>query len=196
VSSVLLPHRPRPVIWAGVLLILAAVLIFIDGCGGALPIGAYGEATNDAYLNAGVADSARLGEAVQADILVALAIDVLFAVAFLALGLHRVLNLGGRSAARIATWVLAGVGVLCFGYGTFGPASGSLVTRMSGLSTAGSDPGTIARQIADHTPGWVTPFQTTLAVAIPLVLIAVILLLALPSSSAYLRARRASAMPA
>ena len=107
--------------------------------------------------------------------LVGLLIDVLLAVAFLGLGLVSLL-LGGRGAARIGTWLVAGLGVLWFGYGMFGSASGSLVTRTSGLSAGGADTAKINREIAEHTPGWVTPVQTTLAVVILLALVLVILL--------------------
>ncbi len=139
---------------------------------GVVPIGALGEATNNAYGEAGVADAARFGEAVQADVLVGLAIDVLLAVGFLALGLLGLL-MGG---VRIGTWLVAGLGLLWFGYGLVGSASGSLVTRTSGLSAGGADTGRIRRQIAEHTPNWITSVQTSLAVVIVLTLVLVILL--------------------
>jgi hypothetical protein len=175
-------RRSEPATWAGALLLLVAVLAAVDGVAGVAPIGALGEATNNAYQAAGVHDSARYGEAVQADVLVALAIDVVLAVAFLALGLLRVLSLGRGTAARIGTGVVAGLGVLWFGSGFFGSPSGSLVTRTSRLSAEGADTARISREIAAHTPGWVTPFQDTLAVLIVLSLVAVIVLLALPGN--------------
>jgi hypothetical protein len=127
VTQVVAHRRPLSVTLPGYLLMLVAVLIVVDGLVGVAPIGAFGEATNNAYSDAGVANSARPGEAVQADLLVALAIDVVLAGAFLALGLHRVADLGGRRVARIVTWVLAGVGGLCFGLRAPVPAIPQLV---------------------------------------------------------------------
>lgn len=60
---------------------------------------------------------------------------------------------------------------------------------------AGLDTELIKRQIAAHTPGWVAPVQTTPAVAILLALGAVVVLIALPSSSGYIRSRRAAGSP-
>jgi hypothetical protein len=118
--------RPISLTSAGGLLILAAVLAVVSGLATSAPIGAFGEATNNAYQQAGVADSAKLGEAVQADLLAGLAIDILFAAAFVALALYRFFVPRAGTGARIAGWVVPGLGLLWFGFMIFAPVQTTL----------------------------------------------------------------------
>jgi MFS family permease len=89
----------------------------------------------------------------------------------------------GSQGARITTWVLGGLCVLCSVCGLAGTAIGS------SMSGNGNNPDVeeLTRIIEENTPAW----QTTLSVALTLVnlvtLIAVIVLLALPASNDYFR---------
>jgi hypothetical protein len=110
-------------------------------------------------------------------------IYVIVAVGFLVLGL---LNLRGANAARIVTWVIAGLGVLCFGCLASLSAAGGGMSSRSG-NVEGVDTQRATEEINNSVPAWSRPTSLAVLVIIVLAMILVIILLALPSSNAYFR---------
>lgn len=178
--------RPRPatVTWASYLLYGLAALQVISALMAIATFGAQARATEQAYADfpelrdlAGVSAAIGLG--------VGLVIAVLFAAGFVTLG---VLDSKGKNAARIVTWVLAGIGVCCFGVGAAGSAANGLLSGIGGTSGGqGPDPAELQRAISDALPGWFYPATTTVNVLSLLASIAVIVLLALPKSNEFFR---------
>lgn len=178
------PRRPGAVTAAGYLLFLVAVVIVIDAIIGIATASAVKDATVKAYQSAGIANPDQLASAVSVGAIIAAVVYILLAAGFVVLG---ALDLRGKNPARIVTWVLAGIGVLCFCFASVGSvASGSLMNSAPS-SPNGVSPADIAKQIADAEPSWLQPTQTALAIVNLLALILVIILLALPASSRFFR---------
>jgi hypothetical protein len=95
----------------------------------------------------------------------------------------------GSQPARITTWVLSGVLVLCQGCGLIATAAApALVNSMAGSGNADSE--VLAEQtriITENTPAWLTAAATVIAVLSVIALIAVIILLAVPAANEYFR---------
>jgi hypothetical protein len=97
-----------------------------------------------------------------------------FAVAYILLGVF----VGkGSNGARITTWVLAGLTACCNGFGAAGSGSGRV-----GFTGTGS-----TGDFAEALPGWYQPVTILMSVVALLLAVAVIILLALPSSHPYFR---------
>jgi hypothetical protein len=114
---------------------------------------------------------------------VSIASAVLFAAGAVVLGL---LVGKGKNPARIVTWVLAGIGVLCYGCGLAGSAVSSSLQNMSG---AASDPQAeeVQRRVTEAIPAWQPAVSTIASVIVLLAFLAVIILLALPVSNDFFR---------
>jgi hypothetical protein len=105
------------------------------------------------------------------------------------LALFAVFHMGGRNWARIVSWVLAGFGICC----------GVLAVPLGGggdgvSSTTGNDETSRAIQdamVSVDVPGWLDPVRTVVTVVTVLLYLAVIVLLALPQSNAWFKARQA-----
>jgi hypothetical protein len=109
-------------------------------------------------------------------------VPALFATGMVVLGL---LLRKGKNAARIVTWVLAGIAVLCYGCILGGNALTSSISGMGGTPT----PHTQAMQnrLKDAIPAWQSVASTTATVIVMLALVSVIILLAMPASSDFFR---------
>jgi len=173
---------------AGYLLILVAVLVVTSGVLTIATIGSYTEAIRKAYETAGVADATRIADQVagifRVGAIIGLVVNLLFAAGFVVLAM---LNNRGKNPSRIVTWVLAGLGVLCFGCSAASAASGGLTSSFTSTSRNGVNPSEITRQMQESIPSWLTPVQTVITVVNLLALITVIVLLALPASNAFFR---------
>jgi hypothetical protein len=171
-------RRPTVVTAAGYLLFgvaLLAVLIALIPLPYASDVSA---AAKRAYANLPNGDATAT--AVSATVYVSALIYVLAAAGLVVLGLF---DLRGSNGARIATWVVAGIGVLCCG-------SGVLIGRLAsgiGQSSNTAEMQAAQKQVQAAYPSWYTGVQTTLTVLALLALILVIILLALPAASAYFR---------
>jgi hypothetical protein len=113
-------------------------------------------------------------------------IYVLAAAGMVVLGLF---DLRGNNGARIATWVVGGIGVLCCG-------SGVLIGRLAsgiGQNSNTAEMQAAQKQVQAAYPSWYTGVQTTLTVLALLALIVVIVLLALPAASEYFRRGKVAA---
>jgi len=176
--------RPATVTWASYLLYGLAALQVIYALMQISTFGAQSRAIEQAYADfPELHDIASVSAAIG--LIVNLIIAVLFVAGFITLG---VLDSKGKNAARIITWVLAGIGVCCFGVGAAGSAANSLLSGIGGTSGGqGPDPAELQRAISDALPGWFYPAATTVSVLSLLASIAVIVLLALPKSNEFFR---------
>jgi MFS family permease len=90
----------------------------------------------------------------------------------------------GKNPARIVTWVLSGIGVLCFGCGL---AFSGIASSMNTNPANDPDLEALTRKIEDAIPGWQAAVSTVIGVLVLLALIGVIVLLALPASNEFFR---------
>ncbi|MFC6019106.1 hypothetical protein ACFP2T_23200 [Plantactinospora solaniradicis] len=107
---------------------------------------------------------------------------LLFGLAFaVALVVLAVVNLHGKRAARVFTWVLGGPLVLWTAAG--------LVRDVVFAGGPTAESRELSRLAHLELPGWHDPVALASGVAVPLLLLAALLLLALPAASAFVRAR-------
>lgn len=183
-GSGLARSRPGVVTAASYLLYLVAASQVV---GGVIVIGGL-DAMQRAYEHA-YADFPELRDAAGGIALVTVGISVVFALIFAAgfitLG---ILDGKGKNAARIVTWVMAGLGVCCFGAGSAGQALNGMLSGMGGTGgTNQPDPAEIQRTLTEALPSWYYPATTAINVINLLAVIAVIILLALPASNEFFR---------
>lgn len=171
--------RPGTVTAASWLLYLCAVSQVSAVAVSLMSIGAISSALEAPI--AGTPDADAMRTAATVGVVIGMAIAGAFAIGTAVLG-----NLvgKGRPAARIVTWVLGSIGVLCYGCGLAGNA---ITSQLSGSIAADPASLELQRAVEDAIPGW----QQGLSVASQLVqivaLIAVIILLMLPSANEYFR---------
>lgn len=174
--------RPGTVTVAMYLLFFLAALQVISGVIALSSLGAVQDATREAYQDfPQLRDSADTIATVG--IVVGVLVALLFAAGFVTLG---ILDGRGKNAARIVTWVVAGIGVCCFGAGVAGRAASGALSGMGG-GTNGPDPAEVQRIQDAALPSWYYPASTTVSVLALLSAIAVIILLALPASNEFFR---------
>jgi hypothetical protein len=174
-------QRPATVTVASALLYLVAALQVASIAVSFLSLGVTRQVINDQF--AGTPNADAVGTATTVAIIVAICVGVVFAVGTTVLG---VLVGRGKNPARIVTWVLGGLGVLCYGCGLAGTAvSSSLTSSLSGTA----DPQTeeLQRRLRDAIPAWQTAVSTVSQVLFLLLLLAIIILLALPASNDFFR---------
>ena len=73
-------------------------------------------------------------------------------------------DLRGSNAARIVSWVLGGIGVLCFGCGALGQAGGSALANLQRGSANGVNVQEATRRIQEAVPAWVAPIAVTIVI--------------------------------
>lgn len=95
----------------------------------------------------------------------------------------------GSQPARVITWVLGGIMVLCQGCGLiFAAATPALMEGLAGSGDADTEAvAEQARIITENTPAWLTAASTAIGVLSVIALILVIILLAVPSANEYFR---------
>lgn len=177
-------HRPVTVAAASVLLfIVAAAQLATIGVSLAT-LGPMQDVYADAYAGTDVGDV--VVTSVKVAIFVSVAIYVLLAVAYVVLGIFVA---RGNNPARIVTWVVTGLAVLCSVCGLVGGATGGALSGLGANSaqTDLPDPQQLTDELNAALPGWLPAVSTTLSVLTLLMLIAIILLLALPGSNGYFR---------
>lgn len=174
-------RRPTSVTVACWLLYLVAALQLV---GAALSL-AYADAIQRALLDV-YRDTAATGvsSVYRVFAIVGAVVVLLLALALVVLA---VLDGRGSNAARIVTWVLAGLGICCTGYaGVSNALRGSAGFTQNGN---GNGPSTteVVNAIRGAVPDWYFPVNTVLNVIGLVALIAIIILLALPASNAFFR---------
>ncbi len=175
--------RPGVVTAAAYLMILTAVLVVVSTVVNLSLLGTTIDATKKAY--AGMPNLDQVASISQAVAIGASVFYLLIAAGYVLLAMF---NLRGSNASRIVTWVLAGIGVLCFGCGLAQQSTGGFNSMGTG-NVNGVDVKAAAQQVADALPSWAAPLLTTIAIVNLIAVIAVIVLLALPAANEFFRKR-------
>ncbi len=185
--------RPRPstVTTAGMLLYGLAGLTFISLIISAATFSKLTNAATDAY--AGVPNGDTIASAAKIGGIVGFVLDVIVIVLLVLLALF---NMRGSNGMRITTWVIAGLGVLCYGCGAIGGGlSGSFSSRSSSGDATQQQLNDAADKLRDALPGWLTPVQITASVLSLILAATVIILLALPASNQFFRKQEPEFVP-
>lgn len=171
--------RPVTVTVAAYLLYAVAVLQVVNAI---LAFSTYGT-LRDAIQNAYAGTEFEGSEGIVAAVAVGGGvINLLLGLGFVALGFY---DSKGKNPARIVTWVVGGISLCCLGLGL---GSNALVGTMN-ADTSGAGPSSdeIQRQVNAALPGWYNGLTTTVSVLGLLVILAVVILLALPASNEFFR---------
>jgi hypothetical protein len=176
--------RPATVTISSYLLYFVAALQIVSA---GVSISSY-SAMETAYKQA-YADFPELSDAASGiaifTVVFAVVIGLIFGAGFVTLG---ILNGKGKNPARIVTWVLAGLGVCCFGLNAVGQAALSSIGGMGGTSGSNQpDPAEVQRVVNDALPSWYAGTTTAISVINVIAMLAVIILLMLPASNAFFR---------
>jgi hypothetical protein len=173
--------RPGTVSAASALLFTAAALHLVSIVLGLLSIGAVQDVFEAEFANDPDAEAAQV--AFNIAIYVSVGVGVLLAAGATILG---VLVGKGKNPARIVTWVLAGIGVLCFGCGTiFNAAGGALNDQMA--QNADPEALELQRRIEAAVPAWQNTVSIVISILLLIIYLAIIILLALPASNEFFR---------
>jgi xanthine/uracil permease len=172
--------RPGSVRTASILLYVSAVLLLIVAAVSFVPVGEMQKIVKEIYADdPQTQQAASVGQTIG--IVVTGIIYVLIAVGLVVLGVF----VGkGKQPARIITWVVSGLAVLCLGCGLAGSA---VSNSLSGLGGADARSEELLKRIQEATPAWVHATSLTLQIVTLIAMIAVIILLALPGSNDYFR---------
>jgi hypothetical protein len=173
-------RRPTPVGVASALLYLCAALLLVSAAVGFVPYSDIRQVVIDFYANDPSRQQAAATGATIGIIITGI-VYLLIAVGFVVLGS---LVGKGKQPARIVTWVVAGLGVLCLGCGVAGSAISS---SLEGMAGAGGESQELLDRIAAATPGWVQSVNLTIDIIALLVMVTIIILLALPASNDFFR---------
>jgi hypothetical protein len=132
--------------------------------------------------------------AITVGTIVAVSISVLICVGFAVLAVF----VGrGKQAARIVTWVLAGLFALCAACSVGGQALSGSLSGLGGNTNSSQGPTAeqISKALEGALPAWLNAVTIVLSLGVCLALIAVIVLLALPASNEYFRPAQAEFIP-
>jgi hypothetical protein len=172
--------RPAVVSAATALLYVSAALLLIQAVLAFLQVGPIRRVVNDFY-----ADRPEEQAAASAGFLIGIiatgVVFVLIAVALVVLG--RFVG-KGKQPARIITWVLAGLGVLCLGCGV---AAGAISSSLGSSLGSTPDSEALTQAMADVVPEWQNTVGTVLQILSLIILVVVIVLLALPAANDFFR---------
>jgi uncharacterized protein YraI len=170
--------RPATVTAASALLFVCAAIEVASLVLSLIQIGPVTSVLKDEFANAPGADTAQLGATWGA--IGGAVIAALFAIGNVVLAM---LVRSGKNPARIVTWVLGGIAVLCYGCTLGGTA---LTSSLNGMA---STPETEAMQkrMLEVVPGWARAASVTATVILLIAFLGVIILLALPASNAFFR---------
>ena len=104
---------------------------------------------------------------------------VIFAVFYVVLGL---LNNAGKRPARILSWILSGIALLCCGmFGLIGQVAGTTYT------VNGESNDQLTQAVEDATPAWATTLEWVSLLLFIFGSLAIIILLAVPASNEFFR---------
>ncbi|HEX6077645.1 MAG TPA: hypothetical protein VFZ32_20605 [Micromonosporaceae bacterium] len=169
-------RRPAVVTVAAALMLLVAVLGVVSAVIALAVMGGI----RDAMLEALAEQDQQMADAASGlftiSMVVGIGFSLLPAVAFAVLSFFL---LRGANAARITTWAVTGLFLLC----------GACLLALQGLGnfTPQGDPNseTIARALEDATPGWYTASEIVISIVELFAYIAIIVLLALPAANTF-----------
>ncbi|BCB85801.1 hypothetical protein [Phytohabitans suffuscus] len=183
--SITEPARPRPatVTAAATIMIFMGVAGLVNAVVGLAAIGGVVDRFRDAAQATGASQSDIDGLAGLAwgTVIVGAVLSVLFATLLIALGLG---NLQGRNGARIATWIVSGLGLFCGCCGLLAVISQSALTWNVSTDSQTQD---LTQALTDAYPGWWIGLNGVVSAGQALGYLVVALLLALPASHPYFR---------
>jgi hypothetical protein len=176
--------RPATVTVSSILLFVIAAVMVIDAVLALSTIGAVTEIYHEMYegTEMGRAEGALVGVTVGAGA----GVNLLLGAGFTVLAL---LNNRAKNASRIVTWVLGGINLCCGALTLVGAAAANSLTLPTGQTGDGPDPTEVQRRVEEALPSWYTPLTVVLAVVVLLATLVAMILLALPASNAFFRAR-------
>ena len=173
-------RRPATVTAASALLYLCALVEVVALVLSVLAFSRVSSVLNQEFAGKPEAQVMKTGLIIG--VIIGTVIPVLFATGTAVLGL---LVSKGKQPARIVTWVLAGISVLCYGCQLGGAALTSSLNGVAGTTTPQAE--AIQRRLAEAVPAWQTAVATATTVIVLLALVAVVILLALPASNDFFR---------
>jgi hypothetical protein len=172
--------RPATVTAASALLYLCALVEVVALVLSVLSFSKVSSVLNQEF--AGKPEAQIMSTGLIIGLIIGAVIPALFAIGTAVLG---VLVGKGKQPARIVTWVLAGISVLCYGCQLGGKALSSSLNGVGGATTPEAE--VIQRRLEQAVPAWQTAVATATTVIVLLALVAVIILLALPASNDFFR---------
>jgi hypothetical protein len=184
-ASISEPTRPRPatVTAAAAIMILMGVAGLVNAVVGLAAVGGVVDRFREAAEATGASrsDIDALAGLAWGTVIAGAVLSVLFAILLTALGLG---NLRGRNGARIATWVVSGLGLFCGCCGLFAVIGQSVLTWNVSTDNQTRD---LTQALTDSYPGWWIGLNGVVSVGQALGYLLVALLLALPPSHPYFR---------
>jgi hypothetical protein len=171
--------RPTIVTVASSLLYLVAAIQVINAIATFATAGPIQDAVRDAYD--GTASEGAEG-VVAGIFIIGGVLNLVIGLGFAVLGYF---DGRGKNVSRIITWVVGGISLCCLGAGL---GSNAFVGSMNaGSGNGGPSQDELQQRINDALPGWYSPVTTTLTVIGLIVILAVVILLALPASNEFFR---------
>ena len=119
-------------------------------------------------------------------------IYLLFGLALGALGL---LLAKPRNGARIATWVVGGLGLCCGGFSLVGAAFGAVAGTVGETPESSEQTAELERVLQEDLPGWYQPVNVGASLVGVLALLVALILLLLPPSHEFFRGTEPAAVP-
>jgi hypothetical protein len=171
--------RPATVTAASGLLYFAAAIQLITIVLSFFAFGPIQEVINEQFADTPEAGAVATG--MRVGIIFGIAINALFAAGTIVCA---VLDGRGKNPARIVTWVLGGIAVLCYACNLVGTALSSSLTNMGGTSPEQTE---IQRRIEDALPAWQSSVDLVTSILLILAFGGAMILLALPQSNAFFR---------
>jgi hypothetical protein len=182
-------RRPGTVTATGYLMILTAALLVAIS----IVVFATAPPVVDAARKAYTAPPPKPDQVAAGVQLLFTIVAVLFLIVAVGQVVLGVFNLRGSKVARILTWIVDGLAVLCFGcIGTLALGRTNTSNATGTPNQDGVDPVKFSNAVADAFPSWSGPAFGALLAIIELCLIVAILLLALPSSHPWFRKEQIS----
>jgi hypothetical protein len=192
--SITEPDRPRPatVTTAAAVMILMGVAGLVNAVVGLVAVGGVVDRFRDAAAATGASDSDidGLARVAWGTVVAGAVLAVLFAALLIALAVG---NLQGRKGARIATWIVSGLGLFCGCCGLLAVVSQSALSWNISTDARTED---LTQALTDAYPGWWIGLNGVVSAGQALGYLVVALLLALPASHPYFRRRADPAAPA
>ena len=173
------PARPTTVTAASALLYAAAAIQVISIVLSFFAFGPIQEVINEQFADTPEAGAVATG--MRVGIIFGIAINALFAAGTVVCA---VLDSRGKNPARIVTWVLGGIAVLCYACNLVGTALSSSLTNMGGTSPEQTE---IQNRIEDALPAWQNSVDLITSILLILAFGGAMILLALPASNAFFR---------
>lgn len=193
-ASITEPDRQRPatVTAAAAIMIIMGIAGLVNAVVGLAAIGGVVDRFRDAAEAIGAPQSDIDGLAALAwgTVIAGAVLAVLFAALLIALGVG---NLQGRNGARIATWIVSGLGLFCGCCGLLAVISQSALSWNVSTDDQTQD---LTQALTDAYPGWWIGLNGVVSAGQALGYLVVAVLLVLPPSHRYFRSTAKPAAPA